>query len=127
MPDIRQKIITIDAQAFFNFCPKKPGEEKERFKIYLENYSLRRYVVKQEDEREDCALFYQFCKEIESAWYDKEKQLFKLTDKTLYDKLVIVDFGKIFQPLDKENAGAWKIENQKALLDDFKRSYRKWI
>lgn len=120
MPDIRQKIITIDAQAFFNFCPKKPGEEKERFKIYLENYSLRRYVVKQEDEREDCALFYQFCKEIESAWYDKEKQLFKLTDKTLYDKLVIVDFGKIFQPLDKENAGAWKIENQKALLDDSK-------
>lgn len=120
MPDIKQKIITIDAQAFFNFCSKRPGEEKERFKLYLENYSLRRYVVKQEDEREDCALFYQFCKEIESAWYDKEKQPFKLTDKILYDKLVIVDFGKIFQPLDKENAGAWKIENQKALLNDSK-------
>lgn len=59
-------------------------------------------------------------KEIESVWCDKEKQPFKLTDKTLYDKLVIVDFGKIFQPLDKENSGAWKIENQKALLDDSK-------
>ena len=120
MPDVKQKIITIDAQAFFNFCPKKPGEEKERFKLSLGDYSLRRYVVKQEDEREDCALFYQFCKEIESAWYDKEKQPFKLTDKILYDKLVIVDFGKIFQPLDKENAGAWKRENQKALLNDSK-------
>lgn len=120
MPDIRQKIITINAQAFFNFCSKRPGEEKERFKLYLENYSLRRYVIKQEDEREDCALFYQFCKEIESVWRDKEKQSFKRTDKTLYDKLVIVDFGKIFQPLDKENAGAWKIENQKVLLNDSK-------
>lgn len=120
MPDIRQKIITINAQAFFNFCSKRPGEEKERFKLYLENYSLRRYVIKQEDEREDCALFYQFCKEIESVWRDKEKQSFKRTDKILYDKLVIVDFGKIFQPLDKENAGAWKIENQKILLNDSK-------
>ena len=53
MPDIKQKIITIDVQAFFNFCPKKPGEEKERFKLSLGDYSLRRYVVKQEDERED--------------------------------------------------------------------------
>ena len=120
MPDIRKKIITINAQAFFNFCSKRPGEEKERFKLYLENYSLRRYVIKQEDEREDCALFYQFCKEIESVWRDKEKQSFKRTDKILYDKLVIVDFGKIFQPLDKENAGAWKIENQKILLNDSK-------
>ena len=120
MPDIRQKIITINAQAFFNFCSKRPGEEKEQFKLYLENYSLRRYVIKQEEEREDCALFYQFCKEIESVWRDKEKQSFKRTDKILYDKLVIVDFGKIFHPLDKENAGAWKIENQKILLNDSK-------
>ena len=57
--------------------------------------------------------FINSAKEIESVWRDKEKQSFKRTDKTLYDKLVIVDFGKIFQPLDKENAGAWKIENQK--------------
>lgn len=62
MPDIRQKIITIDVQAFFNFCPKKPGEEKERFKLSLGDYSLRRYVVKQEDEREDCALFFNSAK-----------------------------------------------------------------
>ena len=99
MSEIKQKIITVDAKAFFTYFPKEIAEDQKCFTLKYANRALYKLVVQQENETEDCPLFHQFFKEIEKLWNSQlNDEPFKITNTTLFDKFVIVDFGDIFLP-----------------------------
>ena len=68
MSEIKQKIITVDAKAFFTYFPKEIAEDQKCFTLKYANRALYKLVVQQENETEDCPLFHQFFKEIEKLW-----------------------------------------------------------
>jgi len=93
----KQKIRTINAKALFKYFPK--GKDDEVYTIYLINKALCRHVIKQEEDMEECPVFYQFYKEIESRCSEGEK--FEITGTTLLDKMIVVDFDNIFMSFDE--------------------------
>lgn len=93
----KQKIRTINAKALFKYFPK--GKNDEIYAIYLINKALCRNVIKQEEDMEECPVFYQFYKEIESRCSENEK--FEITGTTLLDKMLVMDFDNIFMSFDE--------------------------
>ena len=91
----KQKIRTINAKALFKYFPK--GKDDEVYAIYLINKALCRHVIKQEEDMEECPIFYQFHREIEKC---SKEGPFEITNTTFLDKLVVVDFDNIFMPFD---------------------------
>ena len=63
MNNQKQKIRTINAKALFKYFPK--GKDDEIYAIYLINKALCRYVIKQEEDKKECPVFYKFYKEID--------------------------------------------------------------
>lgn len=94
----KQKIRTISVKALFKYFPKK--KEDKVYAIYLTNKSLCRHVIKQEEDMEECPVFYQFYKEIEKRC--GKNGTFEITNTTLVDKLVVMDFDNIFMFDDKD-------------------------
>ena len=93
----KQKIRTINAKALFKYFPK--GKDDKVYAIYLINKALCRHVIKQEEDMEDCPVFYQFYKEIERRCGRDEK--FEITNTTLLDKMLVMDFDNIFMSFDE--------------------------
>lgn len=121
MSEIKQKIITVDAKAFFKCFPKGIGEGQKCFTLDYANRVLYKLVVQQENETEDCPLFHQFFKEIEISWNAQaNNEPFKITNTTLFDKFVIVDFGDIFLPLDEALAFPGHKERHEDYLENAK-------
>ena len=92
----KQKIRTINAKALFKYFPKEKDDKV--YAIYLINKALCRHVIKQEEDMEDCPVFYQFYREIEKC---SKEGAFEITNTTLLDKLVVVDFDNIFMSFDE--------------------------
>ena len=97
MNNQKQKIRTISAKALFKYFPKT--KEDKPYAIYLINKALCRYVIKQEEDMEECPVFYQFYKEIDKR--NGKNGTFEITGTTLLDKLVVMDFDNIFMFDDK--------------------------
>ena len=86
MSEMKQKIITVDAKAFFKYFPKEIAEDQKCFTLKYANRALYKLVVQQENEMEDCsAFFHQFFKEIEKSWNSQlNDEPFKITNTTLF-------------------------------------------
>lgn len=97
MNNQKQKIRTISAKALFKYFPKTKKDKS--YAIYLINKALCRYVIKQEEDMEECPVFYQFYKEIDKR--NEKNGTFEITGTTLLDKLVVMDFDNIFMFDDK--------------------------
>lgn len=118
---MKQKIITVDAKAFFKYFPKEIAEDQKCFTLKYANRALYKLVVQQENEMEDCPLFHQFFKEIEKSWNSQlNDEPFKITNTTLFDKFVIVDFGDIFFPLDEISSFPGQKERHEDYLENAK-------
>ena len=52
MSEIKQKIITVDAKAFFKYFPKEIAEDQKCFTLKYANRALYKLVVQQENEME---------------------------------------------------------------------------
>ena len=87
MSDTKQIIITLNAKALFDYFPKKPAENDQCFKLDFSD-PVHSYVVTQEITREDCPLFHQIYEVLKK----RQGSSFQVTEKTLYDKFLIVDF-----------------------------------
>ena len=121
MSEMKQKIITVDAKAFFKYFPKEIAEDQKCFTLKYANRALYKLVVQQENEMEDCPLFHQFFKEIEKSWNSQlNDEPFKITNTTLFDKFVIVDFGDIFFPLDEISSFPGQKERHEDYLENAK-------
>ena len=121
MSEIKQKIITVDAKAFFKYFPKEIAENQKCFTLKYTNRALYKLVVQQENETEDCPLFHQFFKEIEKSWNLRTNdEPFRITNTTLFDKFVIVDFGDIFLPLDEISSFPGQKERHEDYLENAK-------
>ena len=95
--NLKQKIRTINAKALFKYFPKEKDDKV--YAIYLINKALCRLVIKQEEDMEECPVFYQFYKEIERRYGKNEK--FEITGTTLLNKMLVMDFDNIFMPFDE--------------------------
>ena len=104
MNNQKQKIRTINAKALFKYFPK--GKDDEIYAIYLVNKALCRHVIKQEEDMEECPVFYQFYKEIESRCSEDEK--FEITSTTLLNKMLVMDFDNIFMSFDESASDSVK-------------------
>ncbi len=100
----KQQIRTISAKALFKYFPKE--SEDKAYAIYLINKSLCRLVIKQEEDMEECPVFDQFYREIKSRYGENTE--FEITDTTLLDKMLIMDFDDIFMPYDESASDAVK-------------------
>lgn len=100
----KQKIRTINAKALFKYFPK--GKNDKVYAIYLINKALCRHVIKQEEDMEECPVFYQFYKEIEHRCGRDEK--FEITNTTLLDKMLVMDFDDIFMSFDESASDSVK-------------------
>ena len=110
--NLKQKIRTINAKALFKYFPK--GKDDEVYAIYLINKALCRHVIKQEEDMEECPVFYQFYKEIERRYGKNEK--FEITGTTLLNKMLIMDFDNIFMPFDE--SASESVKDYKELLQE---------
>lgn len=108
----KQKIRTINAKALFKYFPK--GKDDEIYAIYLLNKALCRHVIKQEEDMEECPVFYQFYKEIERRYGKNEK--FEITGTTLLNKMLVMDFDNIFMPFDE--SASESVKDYKELLQE---------
>ena len=97
MNNKKQKYRTINAKALFKYFPKGKGDKV--YAIYLINEALCRHVIKQEEDMEECPVFHQFYKEIESRCSEDEK--FEITGTTLLNKMLVMDFDNIFMSYDE--------------------------
>ena len=104
MNNQKQKIRTINAKALFKYFPK--GKDDEIYAIYLVNKALCRHVIKQEEDMEECPVFHQFYKEIESRCSEDEK--FEITSTTLLNKMLVMDFDNIFMFFDESASDSVK-------------------
>ena len=108
----KQKIRTINAKALFKYFPK--GKDDKIYAIYLVNKALCRHVIKQEEDMEECPVFYQFYKEIERRYGKNEK--FEITGTTLLNKMLVMDFDNIFMPFDE--SASESVKDYKELLQE---------
>ena len=113
MSDTKQIIITLNAKALFDYFPKKPAENDQCFKLDFSD-PVHSYVVTQEITREDCPLFHQIYEVLKK----RQGSSFQVTEKTLYDKFLIVDFQDIFLSFDKSSDPKWKLKDQEFLQKD---------
>ena len=104
MNNQKQKIRTINAKALFKYFPK--GKDDKIYAIYLVNKALCRHVIKQEEDMEECPVFHQFYKEIESRCSEDEK--FEITSTTLLNKMLVMDFDNIFMFFDESASDSVK-------------------
>lgn len=102
--NLKQKIRTINAKALFKYFPK--GKDDKIYAIYLVNKALCRHVIKQEEDMEECPVFHQFYKEIESRCSEDEK--FEITSTTLLNKMLVMDFDNIFMFFDESASDSVK-------------------
>ncbi len=118
------KIITIDADKFFIYYAKKPGREENPYCFDMRNRHFYRQVVKQIDDFDECPLLYQIT---ESDTFKKsirkDKTDISATDDWILDKLIIVDFSKIFvRVIDPEKPIGSKrerlIENARDMIEN---------
>ena len=105
MSDTKQIIITLNAKSLFDYFPKKPAENDQCFKLDFSD-PVHSYVVTQEITREDCPLFHQIYEVLKK----RQGSSFQVTEKTLYDKFLIVDFQDIFLSFDKSSDPKWKLK-----------------
>jgi|GEM_PF-656997 len=89
----KQKVMTLNAEQMFRYCEKNTSNV---FMLDLTDYSLQKSVVEQTEDREDCPLFHQIYRAIEEM-EELESGTLEITDKTIYDKLIIIDFDKVFR------------------------------
>lgn len=115
MATIKQKIRTIDAKALFRYCPKKKGSKY--YALPLNSRAICRRVIKQEEDMEDCPVFDQFYKEIEKR--TDGEGTFVVTDTTLTDKFLVMDFDDIFMPCSEDAKEPTK-EKKKLLQENVK-------
>ena len=115
MATIKQKIRTIDAKALFRYCPKKKGSKY--YALPLNSRAICRRVIKQEEDMEDCPVFDQFYKEIEKR--TDGEGTFVVTDTTLTDKFLVMDFDDIFMPCSEDAKEPAK-EKKKLLQENVK-------
>ena len=113
MSDTKQIIITLNAKSLFDYFPKKPTENDQCFKLDFSD-PVHSYVVTQEITREDCPLFHQIYEVLKK----RQGSSFQVTEKTLYDKFLIVDFQDIFLSFDKSSDPTWKLKDQEFLQKD---------
>ena len=112
MNNLKQKIRTINAKALFKYFPKEKDDKV--YAIYLINKALCRLVIKQEEDMEECPVFYQFYKEIERRYGKNEK--FEITGTTLLNKMLVMDFDNIFMPFDE--SASESVKDYKELLQE---------
>ena len=105
MNNLKQRIMTIDAKKLFYHAPKKVGDESKSFTFDVANSAVYRAVVKQETMMETCPLFHQFFEVLGQ----------EVNSETLYDKLIVVDFGDIFLPDNREQTDI-KVKMKKMML-----------
>ena len=110
--NLKQKIRTINAKALFKYFPKEKDDKV--YAIYLINKALCRLVIKQEEDMEECPVFYQFYKEIERRYGKNEK--FEITGTTLLNKMLVMDFDNIFMPFDE--SASESVKDYKELLQE---------
>ena len=110
MSDTKQIIITLNAKSLFDYFPQKPAENDQCFKLDFSD-PVHSYVVTQEITREDCPLFHQIYEVLKK----RQGSSFQVTEKTLYDKFLIVDFQDIFLSFDKSSDPKWKLKDQEFL------------
>ena len=113
MSNTKQIIITLNAKSLFDYFPKKPTESDQCFKLDFSD-PVHSYVVTLEITREDCPLFHQIYEVLKK----KQGSSFQVTEKTLYDKFLIVDFQDIFLSFDKSSDPKWKLKDQEFLQKD---------
>ena len=111
----KQRIRTINAKALFKYFPKR--DKDKVYAIFLINKSLCRYVIKQEEDMESCPIFDQFYREIERRF--SKGETVEITDTTLLDKMLVMDFGDIFMPYDESASDDVK-KYKKTLLESAK-------
>ncbi len=109
----KQRIRTISAKALFKYFPKE--KEDGVYALYLINKSLCRYVIKQEEDMENCPVFFQFYKEIENRCGKDE--VLEITNTTLLDKMVVIDFENVFMTYDESAS-----DNVKSYKESLKSS-----
>lgn len=122
----KQKIRTINAKALFKYFPK--GKDDEVYAIYLINKALCRHVIKQEEDMEECPIFYQFHKEIERRYGRNEK--FEVTGTTLLNKMLVVDFDDIFMPFDEsasDSVKGYKVSIQECAKDIIENGFNVYV
>lgn len=112
MNNLKQKIRTINAKALFKYFPKEKDDKV--YAIYLINKALCRLVIKQEEDMEECPVFYQFYKEIERRYGKNEK--FEITGTTLLNKMLVMDFDNIFMSFDESASDS--VKDYKELLQE---------
>lgn len=110
--NLKQKIRTINAKALFKYFPKEKDDKV--YAIYLINKALCRLVIKQEEDMEECPVFYQFYKEIERRYGKNEK--FEITGTTLLNKMLVMDFDNIFMSFDESASDS--VKDYKELLQE---------
>jgi hypothetical protein len=115
MNNQKQKIRTISVKALFKYFPKEKGHKV--YAIYLTKKSWCRLVIKQEEDMESCPVFYQFYKEIEKRC--KESETFEITNTTLTDKFVVMDFEDVFMSCDYSASDS--VKTHKKLIQECAR------
>lgn len=119
MDENKQKIMTIDAKTLFYFFPKEAGEEEKPFCFNTTRRTIFTAVVKEEMMLEECPLLQQFMEVLKGSKSKNESTLGgdcvdeHDKEKLLYDKLVILDFGDIFLPNEKDIFGM--VESRKEM------------
>lgn len=87
------QIMTLSANNIFEYCEKK----ENNYLFDINNKISYRYVVKQIADFNECPLYHQIL-------FETQKRSGDTSDSSwLLDKLIIVDFEKIFQFLEKED------------------------
>lgn len=110
---IQPHIFTIDATKLFNYFSKAQNDTNTYCLDTLNRYYYSK-VVNQTSEFEECPLYHQF---IYSDTFGKNN-VDLTNEKWLIDKLVIIDFGRIFNPVTSNNKGT--IRRKEILLDKAK-------
>lgn len=106
------KILTIDAEKLFYYYIKKPNKANTPFCFDTRNRLFYRQVVKQIDDFDECPLLYQIMELDTFKKDDKESKTdIFVTDDWLLDKLIIIDFSKVFvREINPDNSSGKKRE-----------------
>lgn len=90
------KIMTINAKAFFTFCPKCSDEQDKLYRFDMTRKQLVTSVVKQVGMMDTCPLFEQLLMVFE----ENGEAIYEIDDLgqniALYRHLVMMDFDQIF-------------------------------
>lgn len=127
MQTIKQKIMTIDAKELFYFFSKESGEAEKPFYFNTTKRTLFRAVVKQEIMMDECPLLHQFFEVLNKRKKDETELNLCENNDLLYDKLIIIDFGDMFLPIDEENMNEKVIRRKEEQLNNVKNLIEKGL